>query len=94
MKISLANFIIHPLWLFLFTEVFGFGIAGIGIAKSITDWSAYLALSFYIKYKKLILQTWNFKYDLKTMFSEWFPFLKVAIPIGALIMLQWIFFEI
>lgn len=36
----------------------------------------------------------NFKYELKILFSEWIPFLKIAIPVGALVMAEWIFYEL
>lgn len=54
MKISLIIFIIHPIWLYLLIEVFDFGIAGIGLARGISEWLGFFALSFYINYKELI----------------------------------------
>lgn len=54
MKISMLVYFIHPFWLWIFTYVFEFGIAVIGIARNVSEWSGFFALIFYINYKKLI----------------------------------------
>lgn len=94
MKIGLIVYLIHPIWLYLFTIMYEFGIAGIGFARGLSEWSGFLALYFYINKKNLIEEVWDFKYDFKIIFSKWINFLKIAVPIGALVMLEWMFLEI
>lgn len=94
MKIGLFTYFIHPIWLYLLVEVFDFGIVGIGIARGLSEWAGFFALSFYISWNKPFSKTWNFKYDSKIMFSEWIPFMKITVPIGAIVLLEWMFLEI
>jgi len=94
MKVQLFVYFFHPLWCYIFAFVFDGGLVGIGYARSVSEYLGYVILVLIIKKKNLIAETWYFSYDFKIIFSNWIDFLKIAIPVGSLVFLEWIFFEI
>lgn len=65
-----------------------------GMARCFSDTIGFLILRTAIVKYNLCPTVWNFKYEMKVMFSEWMPFLKIAVPTGCVSFLEWIFFEI
>ncbi|EAR95692.2 MATE efflux family protein (macronuclear) [Tetrahymena thermophila SB210] len=94
MKVQLIVYFIHPFWCFIFSIMFEFGISGMGIARTVSELSGYLLLCFFIKKRHLFVEIWNQPYNFQSMFQEWIPFLKISIPVGSLVFLEWIFFEL
>ena len=94
MKVQLFVYFFHPLWCYIFGFLLNGGIVGIGLARSVSEYLGYFCLAVIIKRKNLLPETWNFRYDLKIVFSDWIGFLRVAIPVGSLVFLEWIFFEV
>lgn len=94
MRVQLVVYFIHPLWCYIFTQLFELELSGIGLARCFSEFTGVVILFLAMKHYKLCPELWDFKYSMKIMFSEWIPFLRIAIPSGCITFLEWVFFEI
>jgi MATE family multidrug resistance protein len=86
--------ILHPLWCYIFIDVFDYDVAGAGIAMSITQLLNYIIISFYIYYVNPYPES-NLPFTLDVFEGEYIlKFLKKAIPAAVLFAADWLGFEI
>ncbi|KAL4505237.1 hypothetical protein ABPG72_016304 [Tetrahymena utriculariae] len=94
MKVQFLVYSLHPIWCYSFSIWLDLGIYGIGISRAISEMLDFILLLYHIKQKHLCDEVWDISYSRQYLFSDWIPFLKISIPVGALVFLEWIFFEI
>ncbi|KAL4462651.1 hypothetical protein ABPG74_000481 [Tetrahymena malaccensis] len=94
MKVQFCVYCLHPIWCYLFCICLDLGIYGIGFSRAVTEFLSFILLRYQIVQKHLCEEIWKIPYNRQFLFDNWIPFLKISIPVGALLFLEWIFFEI
>ena len=82
---------LHILWCIIFIRILDLKLLGAGIAKVISDLLQLLLLLILIKYRKAFANTW-WPWS-RQSFKGWIKFLKVTIPVGSIVYLEWFAFE-
>lgn len=84
--------IVHIFWCHLFVVGYGMPVAGVGIAKSITDISCGIALWMYVKYKNICPESW-IPWDRAALDNSW-AYLKSTLVLGANLYVEWVSYEV
>ncbi|EDK31584.2 multidrug resistance pump protein (macronuclear) [Tetrahymena thermophila SB210] len=94
MKVQILVYFFHPIWCYLFSIMLDLGIYGIGFSRAVSEMLGFILLRYQIKQKHLCDEVWDIPYRKQFLLDNWIPFLKISIPVGALLFLEWIFSEI
>lgn len=82
---------LHILWCYLFIYELDMGLLGVILARTATETINLCLIWLLIAYSKVCRHTLS--KCTKESLVGWFSFLKVAIPIGLLLWLEWLSYE-
>ena len=92
MYIQNGCFLMSPLYAWIFIDVLQWKIGGAAMVRNCCEMSALVVIVYVLRYKKTYPKTMiPFHPD---SLKNWGEYLKVSVPIGAMVYLQWTFFEI
>ena len=81
-----------PIFCYFFCIVLDMKVVGLAMARNLAEIIQFLFLKFYIKKKDIFRETY-IPFTTKA-FEGWGQYLKISIPIAAIIYLEWTIFEI
>ncbi|KAL4454328.1 hypothetical protein ABPG74_012285 [Tetrahymena malaccensis] len=97
MNSYMLSYLMHPIWLLIFFDHFGMVIIGMSLARCISDLNILLNLLYNIHKEKKTCKILNEIYqpflEMETL-RGWLKYLKVAIPVGSIVYLEWAFYEV
>jgi len=88
----LTSTVLHTFWCHLFVNVFGLGLLGIAIARTITDGTSATLCLLYVKLKNPCPESW-FPWTPECL-KDLVPFAKEIASHGSSVYVEWIAFEI
>ena len=92
--IQLFTTLCHYGWCYLFVETYDLALEGVGIARIITESTNFFMLILYIKLSGRIKSSW-IPWTLEALDRDGLKaFIKIATPIGAILFLDWVCYEI
>jgi MATE family multidrug resistance protein len=94
MYITFCTVLLHPVWCYLFIDIFDFNVIGAGISMSITQLLNWISVQLYIHIKNPYPESYFLitrEMAAMTFFAE---YLKKAVPAAILFAADWIGFEI
>ena len=80
--------ILHFVWLYFLVTRWGYGMFGIGLARSITEFLNMICLFAVLKIGKFFEELhllWT-----KKAFTHWIGYIKYSLPMGSVLYLDWI----